>query len=36
MHMTASHSICLSSLAAAGGRMCMCPCMANLDPEETF
>ena len=36
MHMTASHPNCLFTLANAGGRMCMCPCMANLDQEETF
>jgi hypothetical protein len=34
--MTASRSIRLSALAIAGGRMCMCACMVNLDPEETF
>ncbi len=36
MHMTSAPSIRLSTLANAGGHMCMCPCMANLDQEETF
>ena len=36
MHMTAPSSIRLFTLANAGGRMCMCPCMVNTHPEETF